>query len=598
MRSPSNPPILRQRKPTMTRLDAKFSDASVVSFRLSGEEWPRSALAPVLIPDAWFALLSKPDGRRWIVPSGEDPRPERGDVLTLMRNRAMVVPLEVIDAVSADSFAIRAAAQILVRWPMREDALDAFRRGLFSESPLSLARLCELFSDHGGRRGLQKYVAGHTAESLLGADHTDALADFLRGQMRAVLFENGMEIERVASFRCECPSLQDQLRRRQETSARLERIKAREMVEQAALEAARRRVGELSGLFEKLRAAAGGEGGRWHDLLPALAPNERVRLLENLWRVTPDRETARHVIVVAGYDCIWLNPRELRPIEHRIRFPADLGKARSVCFANESLWVGAADGVWRLSPADGEIRGCFRVSGATGARTGFNAVAVQNGRLYATHSQYGVWSWSLDAGDGRAEFAPSDGMPRRIRCCTSDERGVYFAADDRVLLLNPGHAPECIAAVGRGEIRAMAIVNDEVYLGTDEGMLLRDRIDGTQGVCECLYRAPAAIETIAARRWSDMTELVFPAGMDGVLNLFAEEGVCGRLLESSHQVIRRAWVADDLIVAMRDLRDRLILLHADEPSRGGRTISMIDLLGREIEDACIVTAPPEPHPPA
>lgn len=580
----------------MGKADVWFSDDSIVSFRLRGEEWPRSALVPRLIPDTWFALLSKPDGRRWIVPSGEDPRPERGDALTLMRNRAIVVPVNITGAVSTDALEVCAVAQVLVRWPMREDALDAFRRGPFSESPLTLSRLSELFADHGGRRGLQGYLSVQHAEALLNADHSEALAAYLRGELRAVLFENGLEIERVASLRCDCPSLQEQQRRQRETSERIERIKSREMVEQAALEAARRRVGELSGLFEKLRTAAGGEGGRWHDLLPALAPNERVRLLENLWRVTPNRETARFVVVVAGYDCAWLNPRELRPIEHRVRLPADLGKARSVRFSGDSLWVGAADGVWRLSSADGTIRGCFRVSGASAAQTGFNATAVWNSRLYASHSQYGVWSWLLDTGDGRAEFSPSDGTPRRVRCCTADEHGVFFAADDRVLLLHPGDPPRTIATVGRGEIRALVIADGFVYMGTDEGMLLRDRMDGSQGVCECLHRSPTPIETIAVRRWSDMTELVIPAGVDGVLNVFTEEGISGRLLEAPRQSIRRAWVADDLVVAMRDLRDRLILLHADEPARAGRTISMIDLLGHEIEDACIVTG--SPNPPA
>lgn len=569
----------------------KFNDAGIVAFALAGDEWPRSAFSPTLIPDAWFALLSKSDGRRWIVPSGEDPRPERGDTLTLMRNRAIVVPVDVADGVSKDQRAITCRSELLVRWPMREDAVDAFRRGPLAENPLRLARLAELVCGHGAQRGLSRFIAMNEAETLISADRCEALAELIRGDIRQFLFENGLTIERVASLTCDCPSLRKERQRRQATSARIDEIKSRELVEQAALEAARRRVGELSGLFDKLRAAAGPDGRQWRELLPALAPNERIHLLENLWRITPDRSTARYVIVVAGHECVWLDPRQLRPIEHRVTLPRDLGKARSVTFdaKQNALLIGAADGICAVSAVDGEIQRRFRVPDETTVQTGFNAATIFNGRVFASHSQRGVWSWSLDGGDGRAEFSPVDGLPRRIRCVTHDDAGVFFAADDKVMMLTPGENVRVIAETGRGEIRSLTIAGNHAYFGTDDGMLLRDRLDGTQGVCECIYRVAAPIESISARRWTDMTELVIPAGPAGVVGLFVEEGAVGRLLDAPRQTIRRAWACDDLVVAMRDLRDRLILLHADDVVRAGKSVSMIDLLGRDIEDACIVT---------
>ncbi|MBL8879751.1 MAG: hypothetical protein JNG88_11585 [Phycisphaerales bacterium] len=569
---------------------SRFSEDDVVAFACAGSEWPRSALASTPIPDSWFALIAKPDGRRWIVPSGEDPRPERGDTLTLVRNRAIVVPIGVVDAESSDRRPVTVRAELLVRWPMREDALDAYRRGPFAENPLRLERLAAILTNHGGERALREFAASRLAAALTDGDLREALGDFLRHAMRAFLFENGLTLERVAALHCDCPSLRAERDRARAAGERIEQIKSRELVEKAALEAARRRVGELSGLFEKLRGAAGGDGGRWHELLPALAPHERVRLLENLWRIMPDRTSARYVVAVAGNDCGWLNPRLPGMIERRVALPATLGKLRSIAHhaESDSLLVGAADGVWMLGAAGGEVRAQFRVDRDGKAQTGFNAAAIQDDRVYATHSLHGLWSWPLNGGAGRADFAPSSGAPRRIRCCTSAPDGVYFAADDRVMRMRPGEAALTIATAGRGEIRSLAIAGEFVFFGTDEGMLLRDRLDGSQGVAEVCYRTDGPIESIQARRWSDMTELVFPGGSAGVLGLFVEEGIIGRLLDASGQFIRRAWVGDDLVVAMRDLRDRLILLRADDAGRAGQAVSMIDLLGRDMEDACVV----------
>lgn len=572
---------------------SRFVDTAIVSFACAGDEWPRSAFAPSLIPDAWFALLAKPDGRRWIVPSGEDPRPERGDALTFIRNRAIVVPVS-CEACSSDQLPIRASVELLVRWPMREDAIDAFRRGALAENPLRLGRLAEWIGAQGANRALQNFAASVPAERLVDFDDRDALGEFFRDALRVFWFENGSTLERVASFTFDCPALRADRERVRSTGERIEQIRSRELVEQAALQAARRRVGELSGLFEKLRNAADPEGGKWHELLPALAPNERVRLLENLWRITPDRATSRHIVAVAGNDCVWLNPRRPSEIERRVALPATLGRLRSIAHhaESDSLLVGAADGVWMLAAAGGEVRAQFRVDQGGAAQTGFNAAAIHHDRIYATHSLHGLWSWPLNGGAGAAAFAPSGGAPRRIRCCTSATEGVYFAADDRVMRLRPGEAALTVATAGRGEIRSLRIAGEYVFFGTNEGLLLRDRLDGTQGVSEVCYRTDGPIESIQTRRWSDMTELVFPAGSAGVLGLFVEEGIVGRLLDAPGQFIRRAWAGDDLVVAMRDLRDRLILLRADDAGRAGQAVSMIDLLGRDLEDACLVVHGP------
>jgi hypothetical protein len=62
--------------------------------------------------------------------------------------------------------------------------------------------------------------------------------------------------------------------------------------------------------------------------------------------------------------------------------------------------------------------------------------------------------------------------------------------------------------------------------------------------------------------------------------------------------IRRAWACDDTLVGLSENRDRLVVSNANLPERTGVDVPVARLLGRSIQDACIVTArAEEPRPP-
>jgi hypothetical protein len=85
----------------------QFADPRLVAFCVSSDAWPRGLLSQTLIPDAWIGLVEARDGRRRLAPAGEDPRPERDERVTLVRNRPLVVPLEVADCVAAGGNDVR-----------------------------------------------------------------------------------------------------------------------------------------------------------------------------------------------------------------------------------------------------------------------------------------------------------------------------------------------------------------------------------------------------------------------------------------------------------------------------------------------------------
>ncbi len=573
---------------TLKRLEA----ATLVALRIDGDDWSSGLLrrdAP--IPDAWMGLVESADGRRRFAPAGETPRVGRGDHLLLVRKTALAIPIALEDAPAASGESFQASCEVLLRWPAREIELSALRGVVPVGVELHLAQLGELVSQRGASAALRQFVATKAAEALLGDQVREDLLAFLRAQLRPLLFELGAEIERLGEVRFASEAYRRRRLRERESTEQAERIRARQVVEQAALVATNRRLEDLSGLLEKLRGLSRNDAEmRWHDLLPALSPAERGKLLENLWRITPDRRTSAAIVAIAGGELLWLDPADPRRVLRRGRPGEQLGGLRSLSFCPDRHVVaaGAASGVWLLDAETGAPRACLAVPDAEGPRTGFNAAVMLADRLFATHSQLGCWSWAIEPpGDARPILRPMHGTPRTIRAaCAGDDGALYFAADDCVQRFDPASGE--LRAVDSADdiIHSLAMLGNRLYVGTERSLLCQDL--ARPGDWWVLRRSGEPIESVQPRRWNDLVELVLPAGADGVCGLYGEEGVTARLLESTAP-IRRVWAADDLVVGLTEARDRLVVMNASLPARQGRDVSIGRMTGHSVQDACIVT---------
>ena len=602
----------------------RLSDSQVVALRCRGDGWRRGLLGETPIPDAWMGLVVRPDGRRRFVPAGEDPRPERDDTLVLVRNRAITVLVAVADVTASDGHAVSATVEMLLRCPARDDELAALHEALLGAEELTLDLLSKAVSDAGAPAALRRFVQERAAGELVQTDHRDALVEALRTALKRFLFSAGLELERVGKVEFCSASLARHDALQQQTARRVKELEARGVVEHAALAATRRRIEGLSEILSKLKAVAAGGDVQWRELLPSLTPGERGRLLENLWRLTPDRTVAQAIVVVAGYECVWLDPQKPQEIVRRVTLPGELGGLRSVSFdsGGDALLLGAATGVWRISAASGEVLGRYAVPGRESTRTGFNAAIVAapalgarltadtavapgerrprgadatdtavapGARLFATHSQLGAWSWSVeDATDVHPVLQPIGGVPKTVRAVCVDERGhVLLAADDRVHAYTAAGDTLWQSGAAGAAIHCLAPLADHVYAGTAGGTLLRCDVE-RPGEWLVVHRVLGAIETVQARRWDDLVELVIPAGSEGVCGVYAAEGIVSRLLHATMS-LRRAWACDDALIALSEQRDRLVVLNAVMPEHAGWDVPAARLLGRAVQDACIVT---------
>ncbi len=571
----------------------RLADAALVAFICGGDEWPRSLLSSTPVPDAWMALAMRRDGKRSLVPAGDVPRVERDDRLLLVRNRPLTVPLAIDECAAACDNTISGRVEILLRWSPREDDLAAAARTLLADGALKSDGLARAVESSGGRVALQRFIRERPAAGLVHDDQREALASWLREQLKRFLFESGLSLDRVASVSLTSESLARAEAAQREAAQQMQRIQAREMVQEATLAAAARRLENLSGIFAKLKAAAGGEQGRWHDLLPALSPAERGQLLANLWRVTPDARVATSIVVVAGTQCVWLDPQSPDRITQRITVDESLGGLRSVAYVCERQWllVGAARGVWVLQADSGQTVMRLDTDAAAMPRGGFNDAALIGSRVYATHSQLGFWEWTTDGGAGTARLAPVGGVPQSVRCVAPLPDGrVVFAAADCVHAYDPATSNVAVLAATGAEITCLATLGSQVFVGQIDGKLLRFDLASPDDIWSP-YRSAAPIESIAVRRWNDLVELVLAGGVQGVIGLYGDEASVARLLDGGATPLRRAWVADDLLVGLSDRRDKLIVLHAAHSGAAGREGPVARLTGHSVQDACILTRP-------
>jgi hypothetical protein len=575
----------------------RMSDPQIVALRCKGSAWPRSRLSETPIPDAWMGLVISPDGRRRFLPAGENPRPARDDALALVRNRALTVALRVTE-VPATDHPVSAIVEVLLRCPPQDNELGALDKTLLAGEELTLANLTQAVNQAGATAALRQFARARSASQLVHEEQREPLLGTLRGALQRFLFSSGLVLERLGQVQFTSESLAQQEKLARTAAERLEEIKSRDMVEQAALVATRRRVDDLGGLLGRLKQVAGEGAGRWSELLPALAPAERGRLLENLWRVTPDQLVAQAIVAVAGQTCVWLDPADPDQVLQRMAVDEALGGLRSVSFDQQHGWllVGAARGVWVFRAADGTVIGGYLVPDAGRPRMGFNAAVVAGERLVATHSQLGCWSWPIaQPREGTVHLRPTDGVPKTIRAATVDARGrVLFAADDSVCILGAAGEELRRTSPVTAPITCLATLGDDIYAGTADGHVWNQSPAGHPGLADAdmwtvVHRTRSALESIVARSWGGLVELVIPAGSNGISGVYAEAGVVARVVESVVP-IRRVWASDDTLVGLSENRDRLVVLHTSMPGRAGRAIPLARLLGGLIQDACIVTS--------
>ena len=568
-----------------------LTDPNRVGLRARGDAWTSSWLSRRTIPAGWTLLVKTTSGERRCFQPGDDPRPGDDDTLIFVRQQGPDLSLAVDAARSSDGHTVTARGTFRVGLPTESSDLASFANALLHRGDLFVDELEDAIGDAGGRRALLDFIRQTDAATLVEHSHAADFTTPLKSALERFSFETGVTIDAVTSLILDSPTLRDERKRADKTSAEIAAIESRAMVEEASRSATLRRLDDQGDLLAKLKSASSAEGAtEWHELLPALSPSERSQLLSSLWRITPDDHVADAIVAVVGYECVWIDPQNPTEIARRVSFDETLGPLRSVTYAadRDVLQIGAARGVWVLNAHAGELPTAYEIPCEQQPRTGVNATTVQGDLLYATHSQLGCWCWSLNAPDAPGSvLVPRNGRPRTIRAVTLlDDHRVAFAADDAVHIAYSDRDELETLPTAEASISSLCVVNDRLYAGTDEGAVLAIELNAPS-VWRRLHQISGRVESIAPRVWNDMVELVIPAGNQGIYGLFGDESAVVRLAETP-SAVRRVWATDDVLVGLSEARDQLYIMNAAWGGRATRTALVARWAGHSIQDATVV----------
>ena len=328
---------------------------------------------------------------------------------------------------------------------------------------------------------------------------------------------------------------------------------------------------------------------------------QRGELYEALFASEKPASRTKWIVVAAAEELLFFDPADLTAPARRFRIDGSAGQARSVRKATldgtDVLLVGASTGVY-IWPIDASTPSeTLLVAGAPRVRGGFNAAALVGDHVVATHSELGVGQWlvgSAKQSNYGALFASMTQGAKAVRDVEAFDDRLYCSIDDRIiawLAASESTQPANIFTGSRSSITALCPTDAGLYAGNSDGdVLLWSAGNDTEP--ETIHRgARRAAESVWIVESHGVRRLLFTDTSPQVhAKVLGDSFVCH--YEAGGQTLRRVEVADDLVVATNDLRDRLILWSPTRPSRPSAVLPIGAMTGRSVQDVALISSPP------
>ena len=179
---------------------------------------------------------------------------------------------------------------------------------------------------------------------------------------------------------------------------------------------------------------------------------------------------------------------------------------------------------------------------------------------------------------------------RGVQCFECD---LYCAIDDRVLRCPASETdgpPSHIYTGSAATITALRSSGKGLFAGNSDGEILH-WAKGDQRSPEILHAGShRAVESIWLLSTHGVRRLLFTdTSIHAHARVLGDNFSCR--YEAGGQTLRRLEVADDLLVATNDVRDRLFCWKPGEPERPSATVSVAAIAQHSVQDVCLVTAP-------
>lgn len=548
------------------------------------------------LPGVWAALVKRQTGDYSLVPGGARVEGGEAEDVLFVRTTPIEVALTETGLRSRDRFECGAAVRASVSVVPQRSELISFHKRVLGSHRVARDETIARYLQPAVHEALARYAAECDAEALVDASRAEAAA-VVRQALDAACFAAGLTLEGAPVVRFTSEAVAQV----QRTAAESARRRAEHEVSRGLHEALRQSQAEhldhLTSLLARLQEMSHTSPGiELPELIRTFSERERGQLYEALFASDTTPACTRWIVVAAAEELLFFDPRQLTNPARRLRIDGAAGPVRSVRSARQadgtqSLLLGAARGVYRLPLASAEPDRTWMVADAPPVRGGFNAAVLVEHRLIATHSELGLHEWPPESPDrSTALFATHTRSARAVRDVEFFAGNLYCSIDRRVIRWPAADRAEQPAAeyLAPATVTAVCPAAEGLYVGTSDGDVLF-WAEGATGDFQVLHRGPKrAAESLHVIQTHGVRRLLFTDTTPHVhARVLGDNFACR--YEAGGQTLRRVEAADDVLVAINDLRDRLICWSPGKPDKPLAVVPVAAMTGHSVQDVCLVS---------
>lgn len=573
-----------------------FGHTEHVALHVAAEEIFAFLNRSLRLPSVWAALVKRTTGDHTVVPAGGIVEGTEAVDVLFVRTTPVELCLKEEDLITRDKLHGVGEVRLSVSVIPERNELLCFSRTILGSHRVAKADTLSRSLQPALRTSLMKFTEERDAQALVSAGATEAVSAVLRETLQAPCFEAGLMLHGHPVVHFSSTALR-QVQQAEETSVRrrAEHAASRQ-VEEALRQAQSQHLDHLTGLLARLTdMVKNSPEVDLPQLIRTFSEKQRAQLYEALFAGEKPVTQTRWIVAAAAGELLFFEPAQPSTPMRRLTIQGAAGPIRSVqtmlgADGGMALLLGAARGVYHLPLDRTDPDMTYLVKGAPDLRGGFNAVAMQDGRLFASHSELGIHEWRMEEpAQGRQRFASLTHGAGAIRNVEFFDGDGYCSIDDRVIRWPGGEQSDQPSQVYTGSvatITALCPSREGLFAGNSEGEILHWP-EGASAPERMHHGSKRAAESLCLLNTQGVRRLVFSDTSPQIhVQVLGDSFTCR--YEAGGQTLRRVEAAPDMLVATNDLRDRLIIWSPGQPAKPKSLISVAALSGHTVQDFCLV----------
>jgi len=579
-----------------------FQRAENIALSVPGAEVFSLLRRTLDLPGAWAAMISRRSGEREVVRAGGVIDGTAVDEVLFARTTPVELSWERDGLSSKDGFSCRTRVRLRVSVIPERGELQSFMKHVLGSRRVVQAAALSQYLESALATAAARLASEHDAARLADAASGEEASATIAAALQAPCFAAGLSIEARPVVHIESEGLREVRRSKDEAVRRHAEHEAASDLRKVMARSQAEHLDHLTSMLTRLNEMVKESPGvALPDLIKTFSQQQRGQLYQALFATEPTKSRTRWIVVAAGDEILFFDPEDARSPKRRITVSGAAGPLRSVQAVNNSkessdavpgLLLGAATGVYRLPLDHAEPDRTWVVPRSSNVRGGFNAVTQAGDRVFASHSELGVWSWGLDADStAKMEIEAVTRGAKSVRSVQCFEGDVYCSVDQRVArwpATHDGAATDVRMYAGSlSPITALCVTGDGIFAGNSEGDVLHWALERVNQPERLHTGTNRPVESVWVQAFHGVPRVVFTDTSPYVhARVLGDSFACR--FEAGGQTLRRVDVGPDWIVAANELRDRLFGWRGGKPESPAIVLNIGGMCGRSVQDMCLI----------